>query len=121
MSTFMQVLFDEAAITRLINLGGDTLLLKIIEIFLTNIPPKVAACQENFAKGDLKAVEQEAHAIKSSAANLGLIRLSDFAAQIEKSAFREERETVSELMPLLNDAFEASLSLVKSKKQEYTH
>lgn len=77
---------DNIAIERLNRLGGKKLVSEMIRLFLENIPGKITEAFEAEKKGDLKTVERAAHSIKSSAGNLGAVRLEELALETEEHA-----------------------------------
>ncbi len=67
-------------------LEDPVLIRKVADQFIATTPPLLQRLQEALARGDLRAVRAEAHAIKGSSSNVGGRALSDLAAAIEKSA-----------------------------------
>lgn len=82
--------FDTASIDealgRLHGLGGDTLVDKMIVAFLANASLNVDAACAALAWRDADGVERAAHSLKSSAANLGAVRLQELARSAEQGA-----------------------------------
>lgn len=66
---------EPEALERLRRFGGDKLLGDMITLFLEAMPQRLAAARAGLARGDGHAVEQALHALKSSAAQLGALRL----------------------------------------------
>ncbi len=97
--------FDETVLTRLHKLGGETLVRRMIDLFLENAPKRVEAARLGDQDGDLEAVRQAVHSLKSTAGNLGAITLQELAGKIEQLARGQQQEATSELMPNLEDAF----------------
>jgi HPt (histidine-containing phosphotransfer) domain-containing protein len=79
-------LTDGAAVERLQRLGGAVLLRGMLELFLTQAPERVRALEAAAAAGDAARVEKAAHSLKSSAGNLGALRLQHAAALLELAA-----------------------------------
>lgn len=77
---------DPAALDRLRRIGGGTLLAQMVELYLANGPDRVRTLQDGAATGDVERVERAAHTMKSSAGNLGAIRLQRTAEALESSA-----------------------------------
>jgi HPt (histidine-containing phosphotransfer) domain-containing protein len=77
---------DPEALTRLRRIGGDTLVDRMIEIFLENAPARVATVVAAAARGDAGGVEQAAHSLKSRAANIGALRLYALSERAETNA-----------------------------------
>lgn len=66
---------DPEALERLRRFGGDKLLGDMIILFLDAVPRRLAAARSGHACGDLHVVEHELHALKSSSAQLGALRM----------------------------------------------
>ena len=106
-----QPFFDKAALDRLHRLGGEKFVGKIIAIFLENVPQRLETALQGEKTGDLKAVEQAIHSLRSSAANVGAVALQDLAAQIEALAEDNIWEGISERLREL----EATYSRVEAR------
>lgn len=96
--------------SRLLDIGGETLLIQIITLFLSTVPPKVEACSQFLAERELVKLQQHAHAIKSSAANLGLRELQSRALELEDAAEIQDiltcRATLAEIRNLFPEIVE---------------
>jgi HPt (histidine-containing phosphotransfer) domain-containing protein len=82
---------DRSVISSLRELGGEDdpgLFFELVHMFLSDTPERMRALSEAFDKRDPTALEHAAHALKSSAANLGALGLSALFRDIE-SAGRE--------------------------------
>lgn len=66
---------DPQALERLRRFGGDKLLGDMIELFLDAVPHRLGSARAGLARGEAHAVEHELHALKSSAAQLGAMRM----------------------------------------------
>jgi len=66
---------DPEALERLRRFGGDKLLGDMILLFLEAVPQRLASARAGLTRGDLHVAEHELHAIKSSAAQLGALRM----------------------------------------------
>jgi len=96
---------DPAALERLRELGGEALVIKMIDLFLENTPKRIQAAFDGDRKGDWHEVERAAHSIKSSAANLGFEGLRSLAYELEGAAERRNAEGVAPLLHELEAAF----------------
>ena len=76
-------ILDQTGSDRIRRVGGDALWHRMVEMFLANAPARMAGLDDT---ADLKAVEQAAHSLKSSAGNLGATRLQYMAERIELAA-----------------------------------
>lgn len=107
--------FDAEAIARIHRLGGDDLVGRMIGIFSENVPKRLAAAAEGLAAGDLQAIEQAVHSIKSSAGNLGAIRFQQLAADIEERAEQGLNARLDTLLDELNAAFTEALDHLQDR------
>ena len=83
---------DPDVITTLRELGGEDdpgLFAELVNMFLADTPERLQALVEAMDKRDPTALERAAHALKSSAANLGALDLSGLFREIE-AAGREK-------------------------------
>ena len=99
---------DKSALERIDKVGGADLVGKMIDIFLTNVPQRLATAREGQQRGDFKAIEQAVHSIKSSAGNMGADALQELAGRIE--ALAETRQ--GDGIPLLLNELEEILGQV---------
>lgn len=77
---------------------GEERLARILAIFFDVAPRRVAELQAAGAAGHLATVRRLAHALRSSAAAVGLERLAERAAQLETAGQSGDREKVETLL-----------------------
>jgi len=77
---------DPAALERLRKLGGDKFAGDMVALFLSYGGQKVAEAEAARQAGNLAGVASAAHALKSSAGNVGAVQVQQLAAQAEQSA-----------------------------------
>lgn len=94
---------DEQAIGRIRRIGGEALLRRMIMAFLAYTPAQVETA---LTAREAAAVAKAAHAVKSSAGNLGLARVGLLAEEIERRAATGDESYVA-LRPELAQAFAA--------------
>jgi HPt (histidine-containing phosphotransfer) domain-containing protein len=104
-----QALLDPGAFVRLREWGGDTLVGKMVELYLKNAPERLADVRDGLAEGDARRAERGAHSLKSSSANLGGERLRRLCQLVEDAAEHGDLERVRALLPHLETAFEHTL------------
>mgnify|MGYP002084789780 CR=1 FL=1 len=75
----------EAALARLRSLGGEAVVQRIFSIVLDQVPLRLAVAEAGLATGDLDAIRQAAHSLRSSAGNVGATRLQEFARELEEN------------------------------------
>jgi len=79
-------LLDESAIEKLRKVAGEqgeSFVREMAQLFLDESRKSVAALREASAAGDWKQVSRLTHSLKSSAATLGLMRLSAACSALE--------------------------------------
>ena len=92
---------DLDVIATLKELGGDDdpgLFEELVQLFLDDTPPRLRALVEAVASGDGSELESAAHALKSSAANLGAIGLSELFKKIEMAGKQNDIATARPLV-----------------------
>jgi HPt (histidine-containing phosphotransfer) domain-containing protein len=77
---------DANALDRLKRFGGPALLREMIVLFLTAAPERIGVARAAAAAGDRRAVERALHALKSSSAQLGAMRMQRLSEQGEAMA-----------------------------------
>lgn len=92
---------DPAALDRLRRFGGGKLLVEMIRLFLESAPQRVAAMRAGLTNGDSESVERALHSLKSSAAQLGALRLQRLAERGERLAKGGTLDAVSAQLPQL--------------------
>ncbi len=102
---------DPAAIAALRELdeGRNDLLREIIDLFLAETPPRLAAIAAAVGAGDTESLWRAAHALRSGAANLGATRVVRLCDMVEKRGRAGLLEGVVELAAELRQAVDAAL------------
>lgn len=111
-------MIDPAAIERIAAIGGPALVAKMLDLFLTNAPQRLNAAEEGQANGDLRAVEAATHSLKSSAGNLGAIRLQELAGRIEELADGGQTDDLGSLILELQSEWDAVRIELESTREE---
>ncbi|MBL1261605.1 MAG: Hpt domain-containing protein [Thiotrichaceae bacterium] len=57
---------------------------EIIAVYLEDTPKRLALLQMAFDKNDIKAIQEEAHCLKGSSSNIGVLKLSKIFGEIER-------------------------------------
>jgi HPt (histidine-containing phosphotransfer) domain-containing protein len=99
---------DRAALERLKEWGGDSLPGKMIDIFLGHAPERMAQIREGVASGAARTAEAGAHSLKSSAGNVGALRLQGLLEEMERLAEQGRIAELAGLLPGLESAFGAA-------------
>lgn len=77
---------DRSKLARLEELGGADLIRKITEMFLDNAPGRLEVLLRGDSARTLEEVAFAAHALKSSAGNVGLRELQFLCGELEQAA-----------------------------------
>lgn len=109
---------DGVALDRLRSIGGGDLVRRMIELYLDGGPGRIRNVTEGAAAGDISAVERAAHSIKSSAGNLGAIRLQRTAEALEAAAAAGAID--ARLVERIAQDFEASAAALRDVLEETT-
>ncbi len=109
---------NPAALRRLEEWGGPTLVGKMVALFLENAPERMESIRSGAAEGNLSKVERGAHSLKSSAANLGAERLRDDASRMEKAAERRDGDEIRDLLPDMDTHFQDTLRALRAHQEE---
>lgn len=102
-------LLDPGAFVRLREWGGDTLVGKMVDLFLKNAPERMEEVRSGVAEGDPHRAERGAHSLKSSAGNMGAERLRILCQLTEDAAEEGDLPLVRSLLPHLETTLEQTL------------
>jgi two-component system, sensor histidine kinase RpfC len=89
---------DPEALARLHRFGGSKLLREMIAIFLEVAPGRLGAAEVAVSTGDTASAENALHSLKSSAAQLGAMKLSRLSEQGEALARAARPSGIGELL-----------------------
>ena len=87
------------------NEGDSVLLYDVLLIFLSSAPSKFQIIEEAYKNKDFAKLAFEAHALKSSSANLGFETLRDASLEIEKAATASQWDHVEVGFKQLSNAY----------------
>ena len=97
---------DRAHLERLATRFGAHFLIHLIDIFIDQGRERLAAAEKGIVDGDASAIVAAAHALKSSAGNLGASSLGDCAAEIERRGLAgATAEMLAPLVTTLSERF----------------
>jgi HPt (histidine-containing phosphotransfer) domain-containing protein len=96
---------DQAALTRLYRLGGRQFALDMLDLFLSYGSEKLAEGRLAWNRGDLEALFDSVHPIKSSAGNIGAIRIQNLCGAIEQSVKQQQTSSLEQQLSDLERAF----------------
>jgi HPt (histidine-containing phosphotransfer) domain-containing protein len=111
-------LFDPVAIEKLRTVAGDEapgFVAEMAQLFLEETAKSLGQLKEAGLRGDWKQVARIAHSLKSSAATLGLMRLSDAcrALELDTKGAASGPKTLA-LATAIHDQFEQARPALKS-------
>jgi HPt (histidine-containing phosphotransfer) domain-containing protein len=95
---------DDAALARLRNLGGEDLVRRMLALFNSYSRSRVEEALSAGGSYDLGAVERAAHALRSTAGNVGARHLYDVATGLERAAHQRLSAEVYVLLDELETA-----------------
>ncbi len=101
-----EVNIDKDQMIRLYDIGGSTLVLKMIGLFFENIPSRIEEIKNGEEKNDWDAVFRAVHSLKSSAGNFGAHNLFGLCSQIENLIREEKIEGVSPALRELEESLD---------------
>jgi HPt (histidine-containing phosphotransfer) domain-containing protein len=107
---------DPAACDRLIRIGGVTLASQMLEMFLKHGQERIMAAEAGYASQDMRAVEHASHSMKSSAGNIGAVRMMNAAAAVEAAA--EAGAATAEQMNTLRVEYDAAIHAAGARLAE---
>jgi len=93
---------DTEALERLRRFGGVKLVGGMIALFLEALPQRLAAARRGLAHGDAHVVEHELHALKSSSAQLGALRMYRLSQEGEALARAGALDDASHILDALD-------------------
>ncbi len=108
---------DAATLERLQRLGGNEFVCKMIDLFLDYAAKKIAEARAAQEAGNLTGVENAVHPIKSSAGNVGALRLRELASRLEDLAHRGEADAVAVSLTELELAFGAVIPELEQRRR----
>jgi len=97
-------IIDGKAIARLDTWGGSHLVSQMIRLFLKHSAERLRQIRSALEDEPGELPERGAHELKSSAANLGAVRIVALASEVEEAARGRDFHRVQELLPDLEAA-----------------
>jgi two-component system, sensor histidine kinase and response regulator len=85
--------------------GEPDILNELIELFLTDVPPQLAALREAVEAGDAHSVERIAHTLKGSCGSMGAVRMEAICAELEEIGRSEDLATAPVRISKLEEEF----------------
>jgi two-component system sensor histidine kinase/response regulator len=85
--------------------GTPDILTELIDLFLEDAPPRLAAVRDAVAGGDTEGLRSASHALKSSAANLGIQEVAGLASRLEGAGRSGDLTGAETMADALGDAY----------------
>jgi HPt (histidine-containing phosphotransfer) domain-containing protein len=102
---------------------GEDFLVELIDAYLDDAPARLAELRRAFENGDAETFTREAHSLKSSSANLGAMKVSAIAKEMEMAGRSGKIEQMAEPVARTEAEFalvRAALETLRSAPQEFT-
>ena len=118
MSFDQSQVLDRDVIASLRELGGEDdpgLFVELVQLFLDDTPGRMHDLVSAFESADADALERAAHALKSSAANLGAISLSTLFKELESAGRENDLDRAQSLLTESRKEFERVENALKSE------
>jgi HPt (histidine-containing phosphotransfer) domain-containing protein len=109
-------IIDPAATERLCRLGGEKFAVEMMDLFASYGAKKIGAARAAHTSGNLAALAEAAHPIKSSAGNVGAIRVQELATQLESAARAQDAGLAGTQMDELERAFAEAVTFLETAK-----
>ncbi len=110
---------DPAALENLCRMGGKAFVGTMIDLFLEYASAKIREAQAAHASGDLEGVANAVHPIRSSAGNVGAVRVRALSTRLEDLARQGGSESLAGLLAELEQAFTAAKSELAESRQRF--
>jgi two-component system sensor histidine kinase/response regulator len=85
--------------------GEPDILIELIELFLTDVPPQLVALKEALEAGDARSVGRVAHTLKGSSGNMGATRMTTICSELEAVGASGDLSRAPELLERLEEEF----------------
>ena len=95
--------------------GAPDLLKKVIDIYLNDSPNLIETIKQSVADGDAKTLEEAAHSLKSSSANIGASRVSELSKELEQFGRQQALEAAHKLLDDLENEYHNACSALSKE------
>jgi len=82
-------------------LGGDPDLGELVEMYVDEMPERIAAFEQAFSSGDQESLQRAAHQLKGAGESYGFSQLTPVAAAVEYSV--RDGDPEEDILKLLNE------------------
>lgn len=112
------LVIDEDVLEEIRQMSGEQapeLINNIMELYLQQTPGLIDDIQHGTAAGDADRVFRAAHALKSSSANIGAVKVSEIAHQVEKLGRHNRVDHIPQHLDTLLECYEQARLNLKSR------
>jgi CheY-like chemotaxis protein len=109
---------EQGALESLRELGGDEFLTEVIDTFLADAPSLLETLRRSLDERNAEELRRAAHTLKSNGATLGAEAFAERCRTLEQSAKSGRLAEASELVPLVERAFEQLRETLASLRPE---
>ncbi len=109
---------DPEALDRLKEWGGERLLGQMLRLFLENSAERMNQIRAGVDQDDLQEAGRGAHSLKSSAANVGAVRVRSLSAEIEEQCNDGNREGFLANVPLLEKSYASACAALAAVEKD---
>ena len=96
---------QKAVINQLRQFGGDALIQSVVKVFLSTAPDRLKAIRAGVVANDAAKVASEAHALKSSAGQLGAVKMAELLEQAEQGGIDKRLDGLGKVLAALEAEF----------------
>lgn len=108
---------EDAALDRLLRIGGQEFVLEMIDLFLAHAPERIRSARAALESGDHQTLYRSAHSLKSTSANMGARRLQRLAEQVEGRAAAKDLAPIPPLLEEMAEQFEDVRDRLESERK----
>jgi HPt (histidine-containing phosphotransfer) domain-containing protein len=110
---------DEAAVEKLLKMGGPGFVVKMIDNFVSYVPQKLTEARAAERAGLLDDIRKAAHPIKSSAGHVGAHAMQELASRVEQMAVVQPLAETSALLSDLEAEFVRVKACLDEKRRTF--
>lgn len=114
----LQGILDEARLAELTELGGEALVVELMQTFQIDVPQQLASLREAFDARDAAMVQMIAHTIKGACRNIGAMQLAAYCQSLEYAAKTGDLTNASDLISSIENEFSRVELALRSLHQQ---
>jgi len=94
-----------------------TIVTELVNIFLKDAPRLLNQMEQNFSEQDFETAQRAAHTLKSSAAHMGVMKLSSMSKEIEMMCRANQINNISQKLAQATAEFKHVKKIMETDKQ----